>query len=540
MSHDHYEVLGCRRNSSRREIKSAYHRLIYKFHPDRNPDPSAPEVAARLNEAYAVLGDERKRALYDAWIQSSQTESKQAETGRKTSAEAPQIKCARCGRQDATIRLTLMYYVVSALLITYRRGASGLWCQKCRCIEAAKWTCVSGLLGWWGFPWGPIYTVHALFVNGKGGIRPRSQNATILRVLGYQLYQQGKAAEASVALEDSLRLEPNVEASQLLEYLRHNQGERKRSTALLGLAMTAAPSLLIAGLISLGICRVATAPSGYETTYRAPQALDPKPSATLETPPRAKANDLIAELASIVEARAPVVGTHHEGTTTVQDHELDRSRFDEGKLYSIADSVETELHTDELDSDGFLASAYFNAKLFALSVDVIKRMDQGRPIETQADSVFQLGKDPAVSKWLQRSRFASNYAALCHQLRSYSARYHPGTSSEELLRRYDGQESQVKGLATRLKELKDAGDVDSYNTLVTEYNTQIRDLKALQSQGKLQVLGSQKLDLAFNRCLDSGILMSKFQRVDLESHATEIDSLADPTAPDHQELATKK
>jgi curved DNA-binding protein CbpA len=216
MSPDYYELLGCRRGSTAREIKSAYHRLISRFHPDRNPDPRAAEFTARLNEAYSVLSDDRKRVLYDAWIESSQHPKETGESSSSPRAEAPQVKCSRCGRQDETLRLTVMYYVISLFVVTYRRGSSGLWCQKCRIFEAAKWTILSGLLGWWGIPWGPIYTIQALFVNGKGGSQPRSQNAAILRAVGYQLYQQGRLPEAFLALEESLRLEPNVELSSFL------------------------------------------------------------------------------------------------------------------------------------------------------------------------------------------------------------------------------------------------------------------------------------------------------------------------------------
>src|SRR5690348_11507175 len=63
---DHYEVLGVARNCSSGEIKAAYRRLALKWHPDRNPgDRNAEERFKELSLAYAVLGDEEKRASYD-------------------------------------------------------------------------------------------------------------------------------------------------------------------------------------------------------------------------------------------------------------------------------------------------------------------------------------------------------------------------------------------------------------------------------------------------------------------------------------------
>src|SRR5688572_23858861 len=63
---DHYEVLGVVRTASSGEIKAAYRRLALKWHPDRNPgDQKAEEQFKELSVAYAILGDEDKRAHYD-------------------------------------------------------------------------------------------------------------------------------------------------------------------------------------------------------------------------------------------------------------------------------------------------------------------------------------------------------------------------------------------------------------------------------------------------------------------------------------------
>ena len=63
---DYYEVLGLSRESSLGEIKKAYKRLARQYHPDRNPDnPSAEEKFKEASEAYAILSDQEKRALYD-------------------------------------------------------------------------------------------------------------------------------------------------------------------------------------------------------------------------------------------------------------------------------------------------------------------------------------------------------------------------------------------------------------------------------------------------------------------------------------------
>ena len=63
---DYYKVLDVARTASEAEIKKAYRRLAMKFHPDRNPDDhEAEEKFKECKEAYEVLTDEQKRAIYD-------------------------------------------------------------------------------------------------------------------------------------------------------------------------------------------------------------------------------------------------------------------------------------------------------------------------------------------------------------------------------------------------------------------------------------------------------------------------------------------
>ena len=65
---DYYEVLGCERNASEAEIKSAYRKMALKYHPDRNPGDSESEARFKeAAEAYSVLSDAQKRQRYDAY-----------------------------------------------------------------------------------------------------------------------------------------------------------------------------------------------------------------------------------------------------------------------------------------------------------------------------------------------------------------------------------------------------------------------------------------------------------------------------------------
>ncbi|NOZ88178.1 MAG: molecular chaperone DnaJ [Deltaproteobacteria bacterium] len=68
MKRDYYEILNVQRNASAREIKKAYRRLALKYHPDRNPgNKEAEEMFKEASEAYEVLSDPEKRAIYDRY-----------------------------------------------------------------------------------------------------------------------------------------------------------------------------------------------------------------------------------------------------------------------------------------------------------------------------------------------------------------------------------------------------------------------------------------------------------------------------------------
>lgn len=65
---DFYNTLGVQRNASDDEIKKAYRKLAMQYHPDRNNGSrDAEEKFKEITEAYDVLRDPNKRAMYDRY-----------------------------------------------------------------------------------------------------------------------------------------------------------------------------------------------------------------------------------------------------------------------------------------------------------------------------------------------------------------------------------------------------------------------------------------------------------------------------------------
>ena len=63
---DYYRTLGLEKNASHDDVRAAYRRLAFQYHPDCNKDdPTANQKMKEINEAYAVLSDPTKRREYD-------------------------------------------------------------------------------------------------------------------------------------------------------------------------------------------------------------------------------------------------------------------------------------------------------------------------------------------------------------------------------------------------------------------------------------------------------------------------------------------
>src|SRR5215467_611429 len=68
MAQDYYQTLGVDRKAAAEDIRKAYRKLARKHHPDLNPgDKSAEDRFKKVQEAYDVLSDPKKKQMYDQY-----------------------------------------------------------------------------------------------------------------------------------------------------------------------------------------------------------------------------------------------------------------------------------------------------------------------------------------------------------------------------------------------------------------------------------------------------------------------------------------
>lgn len=68
-------------------------------------------------------------------------------------------------------KFVMYQYCISVIFMTFKRPSSIYFIPSHRgpYVNGLLFTALSTVLGWWGIPWGPIYTIESLWVNSTGG-----------------------------------------------------------------------------------------------------------------------------------------------------------------------------------------------------------------------------------------------------------------------------------------------------------------------------------------------------------------------------------
>ena len=197
----YYEALGISNNASASEIKSAYRKLAKELHPDLNQSVDTTSAFQHLQEAYHVLGDDGRRAQYDAF---GAVSNSQATNSDQNVSEIEPVKCSDCGRVTAQPRFKVFYFVVGYIIGAYKKPIQGIFCSNCEFRNSITATIGTLVFGWWsviGFFW----TIHALFNNLIGG-RFHTQNAFLQGRQAFYFAQSGNLELSSAVAQGAIDL----------------------------------------------------------------------------------------------------------------------------------------------------------------------------------------------------------------------------------------------------------------------------------------------------------------------------------------------
>ena len=68
-------------------------------------------------------------------------------------------------------RFVLFQYCISVIILTFRRPSDIYFLRQGEnpVVKGLPFTLLSLVAGWWGIPWGPIYTIQSVYNNSRGG-----------------------------------------------------------------------------------------------------------------------------------------------------------------------------------------------------------------------------------------------------------------------------------------------------------------------------------------------------------------------------------
>jgi len=122
MAKNHYEILGIKQTSTPDEIKSAYRKLVLKYHPDKSSDPNAADLFMAITESYNILSDSESRKEYDRLLLVERLRASHPSPPKVQTAKPPQPQQPKAKQAAKSVSLTAE---VTRLSVLFSRGQYG-------------------------------------------------------------------------------------------------------------------------------------------------------------------------------------------------------------------------------------------------------------------------------------------------------------------------------------------------------------------------------------------------------------------------------
>lgn len=169
-------------------------------------------LASTIKYDYSDLNEDGKRALLEEIEKRGQTEqhmdaikiwnSETLNQEYQTLVEKIHMEaCPHCGA-SGPISASVSTKVFSYVIMTHKNKNVRVGCPSCNMSKLNNDTLATAFLGWWGIPWGPIYTIGALggYFGKRRKIKRNELNDALYGIVGSN-YVDLKTAE-----NDSTRL----------------------------------------------------------------------------------------------------------------------------------------------------------------------------------------------------------------------------------------------------------------------------------------------------------------------------------------------
>jgi len=143
----------------------------YRGFDDYKIEKIASQEAASLRpEVLDILKDEIRRRNLNLNL----IDSVNSQTRELTDAELNEYyeilrnhPCPNCNSKTQKLNVTAIGTVYSILVVTSYEKFVRIACSNCLDEMHRKANIKSALLGWWGFPWGPIHTIRSFMFNSS-------------------------------------------------------------------------------------------------------------------------------------------------------------------------------------------------------------------------------------------------------------------------------------------------------------------------------------------------------------------------------------